>query len=470
MMVQQVGFSPWMDTTTSHQPKSRFGMAGYRDILNMAPAVKLTPHQYAVTLGVEAITQSRNLQKLPQHLDLLKTESYRHILDIRHVQMGQTPWTVTRRKRFHSPFTDLFLRLPHFSRQRLITALSQATATASKPQTAFNAAEALVDLYAYVLRPQGRGAVETWWHPLQSLQTRLQRKHLLGSLKTLLTQPAVPASHRRMLHLEIRLALADLKKKQVPHFEQTVLPQLHALLSLPLPAYPITPVNEAAANELKTAIRKGDIGTLQGMIWSGQMAALIPEWKRIAGPNNHQHGTQDHTLDLHLLKTLKATQASPYYQLLSPEEQFRVSSAAFFHDMKKRTGPANFRAADRISADPRHPERTAEAVLEVLPSLGYTPSQVEDIHVLIEYHQALGNLIKPFGDPDDPEHLQAIARGLGNRSRLLMLQALTEGDIRSVKRDEPGRGWFTPQVAQKVDYYVKHIGQYIDRENGRPKP
>jgi hypothetical protein len=60
-------------------------------------------------------------------------------------------------------------------------------------------------------------------------------------------------------------------------------------------------------------------------------------------------------------------------------------------------------------------------------------------------------MAKPEGDELTEARLNQAAQHLGSVSLLYMLKALTEGDVRSVKRDEPDRTWFTPQVAYNLE-------------------
>jgi UTP:GlnB (protein PII) uridylyltransferase len=190
----------------------------------------------------------------------------------------------------------------------------------------------------------------------------------------------------------------------------------------------------------------------------------------VAGPDNHQHIVQDYTLADHLLKTVEATRKSRYFKALTPEEQFRVTTAAFFHDLHKRTGPANLRAVARISVDPHHPGRSAEAALELLPNLGYTPAQIDDIVTLIDHHQLLGNMAKPDGDPTSPRSIRLAADKLGSASRLRMLRALTEGDIRCVRMDVPGRTWYDADLAERLQRFSQKILDELNRRGLTHRP
>jgi hypothetical protein len=182
--------------------------------------------------------------------------------------------------------------------------------------------------------------------------------------------------------------------------------------------------------------------------------------------NRGKDGTLSILAD-HLLNTLKATQNSVYYRMLNPEEQFTVSTAAFFHDLRKRTGPPNLREAARICVDPHHPGRSAESVLEYLPNLGYTPKQVQDIYTLIDHHQLLGNMARPDASPTTPKVVRQAADLLGSASVLKMLRALTEGDVRCVRFDVPGRTWYDPDMIQRVYEYSQKVLEVLIQKEQR---
>jgi hypothetical protein len=179
---------------------------------------------------------------------------------------------------------------------------------------------------------------------------------LLGGLSDLLKDYHGPLISRRMLRNELAFGLKDVQRIEQDRLTRWLINrQMAPLVNVILPVYPVVrPVVPQQADRLKQVICEGDIPAIRQMIASGELMALIPEWRRVVGPDNYQHFDQDYTLDEHHLNALANTQASPHYQRLSPEEKLRVSTAAFFHDIDKHTGPKNFREALHSSTGAGH--------------------------------------------------------------------------------------------------------------------
>lgn len=449
-----------------------FGQFTYRHILlDMPPAAKLSPEQTRVLAVIESMAKATDLSQLKDYSSVLKSPDYKHVVNIVHkVRLSpEDPIRITMRDRFHTPWTDFIQSLwqttPSESRvaviKRAINHLTLVVSQSQDVETRRNGIEALVDVYFYNLR--SKGSLSEWVKNKGDEQIlRVLRESGLAAIKQVLIGNPEDVSlerlkTRRELRNELIFALRDLSRVNQPQAKRLVRKVVQPLSKAPLSFYPAVTLSQESVNKLKTAIQLGDVSTLKAMITSGEMKALIPEWERVGGPDNHQHIVQDYNLADHLLNTLKATQNSVYYRMLNPEEQFTVSTAAFFHDLRKRTGPQNLREAARICVDPHHPGRSAESVLEYLPSLGYTSKQVQDIYTLVEHHQLLGNMARPDAVPTTPTVVRQAAEVLGSSSVLKMLRALTEGDVRCVRFDVPGRTWYDPDMIQRVYEYSQRV-------------
>ncbi|MBY0402394.1 MAG: hypothetical protein K2X66_00705 [Cyanobacteria bacterium] len=468
-------------------PPLKFGDVSFRDILTLSPPTILTSEQERVLSQFEKMAQTKDLGGLPAHpdlknyLDLMGSSEYKHVIYIVHkdFQHPSGKVVITQRERFHSPFTDLFSALqstPQLQKE-VILGLSNRIQNPSNEDMRKNAIEALVDIYFYNLRPQGK--CFDLFRTLQKLVNPKisgkaypyqHRKLILNQFKALLTQPQTPLKSKRLLRNELIFGLHDIEHSKRPQMKRVVRQNISPLANTPLENYPTPSASSINANniliqKLKTALLEGNLDVLNQMIDANEMSQLIPEWERVKGPNHHQHLVQDYNLRDHLLFVLQATQKSIYYQRLTPEEKFRVSTAAFFHDISKRTGPPNFRDAGRVQVDFHHPGRSAETALECLPQLGYTPEQVKDIVTLIQYHQLLGNIAKPDGDPLNKEKLKSALAQLGTPSVLKMLCALTEGDVRCVRFDIPGRTWFDASLQSNLSKASQTIENAFAKRN-----
>jgi hypothetical protein len=449
----------WEKVTGTTEP--RFGIVPYRELLGMTPAVPLTPKQSQVLSVVEDMAGARDLTRLPKYLAVLKTREYDHLQYIMHRGEKQTM-----RHRYHTPFTDLFLNLADTPQQQteLVRRLGETVRNPVNREARTNAITALTDLYFFALRPGGAAFAPAREHAFGAALR--QQQALLELFDTLLSDDKVALETRRLLKNEIICGHCDLVRKDWPVVKPEpvgeilyhVNSQLSPLTNKALPDYPtpVVSIPVAVSDTLKAAIRDGNISKIRETMNLPVMKQLVPDWDRAFGRNKYQHNDQDYTLGTHLLKVYKATRRSPYYQGLSAEEKFRVSTGALFHDISKRSGPKNYRDNGRIMFDIHHPWRSAETVLQILPALHYTPEQIQDIHVIVQRHQNLGGFANPRVETT-PERLMEIARRLQTVSRVNMLLALTEGDVRCVKRDIPGRTWYTPLAKDRIKTYSDKV-------------
>lgn len=458
---------------TPIQPQ--FGNASYRDILNLDPVVKLTTEQDRLLQGFEAMAQAKDLTRLPEYLKYLESPSFKHVVHVVHKDRS-IPFAVgkmTDRRRWHTPFIQLYLSLEgkNALQEKLLNSLAGVIRTPANEEARKNSIEALTDIYFYALRPAGKSfnildKFKKLWGNANPYQ---RRRQILDLFAGILRDPNAPVASRRLLRNELVYGLKDIGYSRKPQVKRFVRMQIKPLVNTPMPNYTVTTrAPEAVSNALKKAILDCDISTLRLMMANDTMQQYVPEWKRINGPDNHQHFDQDYNLQDHMLHTLAAAQASPNYKVLNDEEKLKVSTAAVFHDIGKRSGPLNMRQAARITADFHHPGRSAEIVIEALPILNYTPEQIRDITILIDHHQALGNLSRADGDAPTIERFNYIADALGSVSNLKMLKVLTEGDIRSVKFDTPARTWFNPTLAGRLEGFSNQIKAVIEAKTDTP--
>lgn len=445
-----------------------FGVTSYEELLlHREPVVKLTATQTRILAIINEISQAQDLTNLPQYFKVMRTPEYGHILSILHQDEKQTM-----RNRFHTPFTDLYLHvMPNASAQsELLNQLAQMIRKPHNAEVLKNAITALTDIYFYVLRPGG----EAFTPDRQAThgQSLKRQQQVLTLFNTILTDVFVPLKTRRLLKNELICGQCDVVRKDWPVVRPEPMNeilynlnhQINPLTQAYIPSYPPRRlVSPTVAEKLKNAIRTGSVSEIMALMKHPELQALMPDWQRAFGANRYQHGAQDFPLGQHLIKVFRATRASQYYQKLTPEEQFRTSTAALFHDIAKLTGPKNFREANRIMFDVHHPWRSAETVLDILPELGYTREEIDDIYFLVQRHQNLGGFVNPKVQ-NTPERTLEVARRIQTVPRLKMLQTLTEGDIRSVKRDIPGRTWFTPVAAETLETNCQKIEALLGAE------
>lgn len=189
---------------------------------------------------------------------------------------------------------------------------------------------------------------------------------------------------------------------------------------------------------------------------SGLLEAVIPEWGRMRGPQNTQHGTHDFTLDVHTAKVVAKTTRSEYFRALSPLWQKGAAACALLHDMTKIGGLPHQKAT--LIPDWYHPYKSVTLARHYLPAWGFNPPQVEVLCRVITHHQLLGRVMMSHPQPEQippPEVLERVANWLKTPITLAVLQALSEGDIKAVRAND---GLFKPDVARKL----KHYGELIN--------
>ena len=134
--------------------------------------------------------------------------------------------------------------------------------------------------------------------------------------------------------------------------------------------------------------------------------------------------------------------------------------AALLHDIGKRTGPANLKPV--ITPDRCHSLKSEDVAWANLPALGFSTKDTRTIARLLRYHTALGNTIlrtRALGEAKPPEELlDYLANVTQSPVTLTMLQALTEGDVRSLSLDQKE---FNGETATRLKDYGELIAQRI---------
>jgi len=212
-------------------------------------------------------------------------------------------------------------------------------------------------------------------------------------------------------------------------------------------------------DRLRLYLQTGFVEGIRMMSQTGELAQLVPEWRRNTGPYRYQHLGQDFTLDEHNLRTFAAIDKSPYFAKLTPQQQYLVRTTALLHDLTKKTGTLAERAANQILPDPTHPVTGSSYLEKLLPALGFTQLQTEQVAFLSLNHTRIGNLAHPQSIITD-EKVNQLAKTMKTRDQLNMLMALTEADIRSVRWDVPQRTLWTPEHAQR--FYG--LGQQLEQQ------
>lgn len=419
-------------TTANPLAKLKFGRYDYRRIYKH---VELSDEQSTLADSIERMGRLNNVDLAP--LEALNQPDY---FVLTHVKG---------RRKFHTPVTDLLMNLDQPGQEKLFRVLADRAERADSTG-ALNAFRGLVDSYFYVLRPEGAEPDEK------------SRQALLETMKRLLSEVTIPAERRARFQDELKYGwlLFQRNRLMVPGLASDaamalVERQVNPLLGIAIRRLPLSKHSSIMINLFKRAIDHPDLSRIILLSKTGLMSRLVPAWDRVIGPDNTQHSDQDFTLDGHILNTMENTRNSPYYLKLGEREKHLVTVAALFHDIQKHCGPANLRSI--IPTDKIHPEKSSDTVRRILPSLGYNEAETDQVARLVKYHQAIGSMIvlnlgKPMDQSKPPRAMvERAANGARDETTLLMLCALTEGDIKSVKQNH---AWFTPEVEAKLDWYA----------------
>ena len=421
--------------------------------------VTLTPEQKGDVATFRDITAARDLKKLPAHLGILNSPNYQALTRIK----GRNAW--------HNPFTDMFMNLEPKEQAQMITVLEKAAMQAPSRLAQSNTLNVLVDLYFDSLRPGGRlekllaGPVG-----LKRKQQLALRPQLLESFNRLLNPADGDLNRAWQTRYQLRVQWKQyvFQKGWEPNSAYrdpeglAVRQQMVPLITRLLPDLPARPTPTAALlKRLEDGLKSPDAATLRYMSGSGELVKLVPEWARLVGPSNVQHSDQDFNLADHCLNALDFAKKSPYYQGLSAREKRITAITALLHDIGKESGPCNLQPI--IAVDRTHPIKSESAVRQILPSLGFTPDEIETVARLALYHQLLGTMVTHNPDAPPAEAvLEQAAALIPNVSELRMLQAITEGDIRAVKQNS---GWFTDSIEDRLKRYGAMVEARIARNN-----
>ncbi len=417
--------------------------------------VALTPEQAPTARLIEEISRASRLDSPDRFLAVLQSPHYVVLTRIKG------------RDSFHTPFTDLFMRLDnHRAREKLIKAL-ETTAWQPPSMTArSNALLVLCDLYFGTLRPGGRLAKAAPGRRQRQLQAQL-----LAVFSRFMNpangQPELSWQLQRQLRIHWLQFVTGQTWKPDSAFQDAdglaTRRQIVPLLTRILPAMAARPpANPALLRKLEAALLDETPQPLREMSRSRELVRLIPEWGRLVGFDNVQHSDQHFNLAEHSLNAVMHARRSPYFQQLSPREQRLAMFATLLHDIGKETGPGNLHCL--IAVDRPHPAKSEMIAAQVLPALGFSPEETATVCRLILYHQVLGTLCTRNPKPPDEGQLEQLAALIPTPAELVMLQALTEGDIRSVKRDS---AWFTPEIAGRLRDYGGMIDARIRRNRAQ---
>jgi UTP:GlnB (protein PII) uridylyltransferase len=170
----------------------------------------------------------------------------------------------------------------------------------------------------------------------------------------------------------------------------------------------------------------------------------IPEWNRILGCK--QHNIHDFTLDIHTLTVVKYVQNHKDYDALCDEDKLVLMYSAFLHDIAKNEG----------EVDKAHPSKGAELAKAILGRLKFQEEFVNDVYLMIKYHQVLGFTISEKVHYENHEFPVMFPT-----ERILDLQAiLSVSDIKSVKKDE---GLFKAEMDEKIELLKKKIKNLLGK-------
>lgn len=168
----------------------------------------------------------------------------------------------------------------------------------------------------------------------------------------------------------------------------------------------------------------------------------IPEWGRLISLK--QHDIHDYTLDVHTLLVVQKLKEYENFNKLNEYNRLIVLYAALLHDIEKKEN----------EVDPSHPERGAVKSSRILYRLGFSEHFINNVYLLIKYHQLLG-LIASGRVDFAPEKLVKIYE----ESATLELQTiLSIADIKSVKKDE---AFFSAEMNEKIWEITEKTKTYI---------
>jgi len=146
----------------------------------------------------------------------------------------------------------------------------------------------------------------------------------------------------------------------------------------------------------------------------------IPEWKRLIGCKQHQ--IHDYCLDFHTISVLKNVQKHEDFNKLRKYDKVILLYSALLHDIEKNEN----------EVDPEHPVKGAKKSSSILYRLGFGEDFINNVYLLVKYHQVLGFMISGKINLTDDEIVEIFKTPI-----LVDLHSiLSVADIKSVKKDE----------------------------------
>jgi hypothetical protein len=201
-----------------------------------------------------------------------------------------------------------------------------------------------------------------------------------------------------------------------------------------------TPVKKDTVEEFRELIETATADTCRKLSKKDGISKFILEWDRFTSDKTGwQHQFHDFRLDEHTIKLFEFFDSSDEFKNLEDRHQRILKITALLHDITKEGGSVHVRPRP----DSDHPERSAEAVMDILPRLKYNTATIKTVYKLIYFHDALGN-IAVFGDigavPDNPQRFK-VKHSLDDLSKVFfkdeipLLKILTKADIYAIKKN-----------------------------------
>jgi len=170
----------------------------------------------------------------------------------------------------------------------------------------------------------------------------------------------------------------------------------------------------------------------------GVWVRILPEWEPVRS-RPQRNAYHRFTVDRHLCEA--AANAAGLTERVSRPDLLVLG--ALLHDIGKG------RPGD-------HTEVGMDLVARIGPRLGLPPEDVDVLVALVRHHLLLPD-VATRRDLDDPATIDAVARAVGDRTTLELLDALTEADSRATGPSAWGT-WKAGLVAELVDRTMVQLG------------
>ena len=195
------------------------------------------------------------------------------------------------------------------------------------------------------------------------------------------------------------------------------------------------------------------IGVIEALDQLGVWVRILPEWEPVRS-RPQRNAYHRFTVDRHLCEA--AANAAGLTDRVSRPDLLVLG--ALLHDIGKG------RPGD-------HTEVGMDLVARIGPRLGLPPEDVDVLVALVRHHLLLPD-VATRRDLDDPATIDAVARAVGDRTTLELLDALTEADSRATGPSAWGT-WKAGLVAELVDRTMVQLGgapRHPDRAPTFPSP